>query len=248
MLPGGHRFIPLVRIAELELEVRRQIDGHEARRQIAGANVGHVRLRRIARRRMSVGVDVAPAHRREAVIGGHEQIGRRGERGVALQRRQDLAQSVIGVMNRGLRRRAIDARGEVVQAVALIVLGGVRIARPEHQHERLSALFEFGEDHPGDGDGQELLLPNLASRVPASGCRPSSRCRPGSSACRWSAPAASQLPSALFGAQRSPDRAARLSGTGPVVDEDGRRHRKRTARACATSWIKVGPSFRSPRC
>ena len=203
---------PLVRIAKLQLEVRRDVDRDEARRQIAGADVGHVRLRRPARRGMPVGVDVTPAHRREAMVRRHEQIGRRGELRIALQRRQDPAQGLVGVVNRGLRRRSVDARSEVAQAVALVVLGGVRIARPEDQHERLSALLEFGEDHLGDRVGEELLLTNVGH--PGSGILAVARIAVvilASSPCRSSAPAASRRRARSSAPPRSPDRAARLS-------------------------------------
>ena len=59
-----------------------------------------------------------------------------------MQRRADARQVVIGIADRGQRGRAVDAGNQRVQAVALIVLGTVGIARPEHQDERLVALLE----------------------------------------------------------------------------------------------------------
>ena len=51
-------------------------------------------------------------------------------------------QIVVRIADGGERSRAVDAGNEAVQAVALIVLAAIGIARPEHQDERLVALFE----------------------------------------------------------------------------------------------------------
>src|SRR5262249_1305667 len=46
---------------------------------------------------------------------------------------------------------------EHIQAVALIVLAAIRIARPKHQQERLVAILKHRQDH-ARGDGREIFL------------------------------------------------------------------------------------------
>ncbi len=211
-------------IAQLQPQVLGDVDRHEARRQVTGANVGRAPLCRRALRGVSLGVDVSPTDRRKPVVRGHDDIGRRGERGVALHRREDTAEGIVGVVDRAARRRPVDAGGEVPQAVALVVLRGVRISRPEHQHERFSPLLELGEDHLGDGVGQELLLPNVGHprprRLAAARIAIVLRRR------RLAVPRGRRR-AAERGGQRCGDRRIErdpFRGSGPVVEEDRRRH------------------------
>ena len=47
-------------------------------------------------------------------------------------------------------------------AVALIVLRAIRIARPEHQHERLVACLEHWQHHLGGDVGEIFLLHDIS--------------------------------------------------------------------------------------
>ena len=51
---------------------------------------------------------------------------------------------VVGILDRCQRGRAVDARSELIEAVALIVLRPVGIARPEHQYKRLLRALKIG--------------------------------------------------------------------------------------------------------
>ena len=75
----------------------------------------------------------------------------------SLERGPDSRQVVVGVADGGERGRAVDAGDERIEAVGLEVLGAVGIARPEHQHERLVALLEHGQDR-ARGHGGEIVL------------------------------------------------------------------------------------------
>jgi hypothetical protein len=65
---------------------------------------------------------------------------------MSAQGRTDAREIVVGIADRRKRGRSVDAGSEAVQAVALVMLGPVRIARPEHQHERLIAFLEHRQD------------------------------------------------------------------------------------------------------
>ena len=56
-----------------------------------------------------------------------------------VQRLHDLLQVVVGVLDRGKRSRPVDPGRERIQAVALVMLRAVRVARPHHDDERLVA-------------------------------------------------------------------------------------------------------------
>ena len=75
-----------------------------------------------------------------------------------VERLAQLRQIVVGVLDGGERGRAVDAGRYGVEAVALIVLAAVRIARPEHQHERLVARLEHRQHHFGRDVGEIGLL------------------------------------------------------------------------------------------
>src|SRR5258708_17863283 len=77
--------------------------------------------------------------RRKAVIGGYKNV-RVLTQVYRLQIFQNLAQIVISIPHRVARRRTIDSRLEAVEAVALVLLGSVRIAWPEHFNEGLLSL------------------------------------------------------------------------------------------------------------
>ena len=94
------------------------------------------------------------------MVGRGDDIGRIEEAEIA-QRRADARQIVVGIADRGERGRAVDAGNQRVQAVALIVLGAVGIARPEHQDERLVALLEQRQHGPRRHRGKIILLHHI---------------------------------------------------------------------------------------
>src|SRR6266481_3067590 len=65
----------------------------------------------------------------------------------------------------------VDARHELPQTIALIVLRAVRVARPKHQHERLSCGFKHRQYCLRRDVGEVGLLLNV-SHI-GSGCFPS---------------------------------------------------------------------------
>ena len=77
------------------------------------------------------------------------------------ERRAKAGEIVVGIADGGERRRAVDAGHQRIEAVALIMLRAIRIARPEHQRERLVALLEQRQDRPGRHVGEIVLLCNV---------------------------------------------------------------------------------------
>ena len=128
----------------------------EARRQEARRHVGIVALGR--------GAGLALLRDgREAVVGRDDDVGVVGEPELA-ERVLQLLEIVVGVLDRGERGRSVDAGRQLVEAVALIVLRAVRIARPEHQHERLAAGLEHRQHDLGGDVGEIVLLHDIGDR------------------------------------------------------------------------------------
>ena len=100
---------------------------------------------------------------REAVVGGDHDVGVGGEPEL-VQRLAELGEVVVGVLDAGHRGRAVDAGRDLVEAVALVMLGAVGIARPEHQHERLVARLEHRQHHLGGDVGEIGLLRDIGDR------------------------------------------------------------------------------------
>src|SRR6202022_1883659 len=131
-----------VGVEERQREPVGQVDGHEPRRQRAGGDLlaaGGVAIgpaRRVAPGEAPAGgVQVALADRGEAVVGGDEDVGAGGQVRVALEVVEDLPEVVVRVADGRPGRRAIDAGYEGAEAISLVVLGSVRIARPLDENE-----------------------------------------------------------------------------------------------------------------
>ncbi len=91
------------------------------------------------------------------MVGGDDDVGGRLEP-QPLQRDAQPAEVVVGVPDRGERGRTVDAGLQRVRAVALVVLGAVRVARPEHQHEGPVGRLEAREEHVCGDVGEPVLL------------------------------------------------------------------------------------------
>src|SRR5947209_14478296 len=76
------------------------------------------------------------ADRGKAMVGHYKHIGIAIEP-LESQEVQNLSQIVIGITYSGVRRRSIDARKQMVNAVTLIMLRTIRITRPVDQQKRL---------------------------------------------------------------------------------------------------------------
>src|SRR4030081_1305205 len=84
------------------------------------------------------------------MVGGYHKVGRGGQAEI-VERLAQLRQVVVGIFDAGHRRRAVDTRRERVEAVAGVVLGAVRIPRPEHKYEWFAARLEQRQyDFAGD--------------------------------------------------------------------------------------------------
>ncbi len=152
----GNAGVLVVWVVQRQVQRLRQIDSHEAERQEI--------LRRILVRYLCRRAGLALLRdRREAVIGGDDDVGRRGE-AEFVQRFAQLRQVIVGVPDAGHRGRSVDARRDGVEAVAGIVLAAVGIARPEHQHERLVARLEHRQYDLGRDVGHVGLLRDIRRR------------------------------------------------------------------------------------
>ena len=126
----------------------------------------------------------------------------------------DAGEIVVGVLDRRQRGRAVDAGHQRVEAVALIVLGAVRIARPEHQQERLVALLEHRQ-HGLRRNGREvILLDDVGDRRAGGGHIAGNAV--GAAAGRRDRKARRLQPLRQIGRQRNA-----LGRAGGVVDDDG---------------------------
>ena len=94
------------------------------------------------------------------MIGADDDIGRLVEAELD-ERLADAREIAVGVLDRGERRRAVDAGGELVEAIALVMLAAVRVARLEHQHERLVARLEHRQHDLGRDVDEIILLDDI---------------------------------------------------------------------------------------
>ena len=144
-------------IVEIGAERMGEVEREEARRQLVGRHV-------------LVGLGRRPARGAllgdggEAVVGGDDHVGR-GVEALFLQAGQQVREIVVGVPDRGERGRAVDARHQAAQAVALVMLRAVGIARPVDHHEGLVARLEHRQHGLGGDVGEVLLL------IDVGGCR-----------------------------------------------------------------------------
>jgi hypothetical protein len=97
------------------------------------------------------------------VIGGDDDVGRGGEAEI-VERLAKLGEVVVGVLDAGHRSRPVDPWRDRVEAVAVVVLAAVGIARPEHQHERLVACLQHRQHDLGGGVGHIGLLRDVCHR------------------------------------------------------------------------------------
>lgn len=75
-----------------------------------------------------------------------------------------LREVVVGILDGGQRGRSVDAGNDLQMAVALIVLCTIRIARPQHKHERLVARFEHWQHNLGSDVSEIFLLHNIGNQ------------------------------------------------------------------------------------
>src|ERR1035441_7247301 len=100
---------------------------------LAGILIGE--CRRGFRGLGAIGSEFAPADGGKTMVRSDEDIGGCLDRGVRVEPVEQLLQTVIGILQSAPRGLAVDPRGKLLQAVALVVLRAVRIAGPEEQHE-----------------------------------------------------------------------------------------------------------------
>ncbi len=148
--------ILVVGVEQRQVERFRKVERQEAHRQEI--------LRRVVIADLDGGAGLALlGDGREAMIGRDDDVGRGGEPEL-VERLSELGEVGVGVLDARHRGRAIDARLDLVEAVAGIVLAAIRVARPEHQHERLVARLEHRQHHLG-GDVREIgLLRDVGDR------------------------------------------------------------------------------------
>ena len=90
-----------------------------------------------------------------------------------LQRSDDRRKVVVRYLDRSERGRTIDAGNKLIDAVALGVLGAVRIGRPVQQHERPLVLLEMRQQHLGDDVPVIFLLNDIGGLAGVLALRPS---------------------------------------------------------------------------
>ncbi len=119
---GSHCGVLAVGIEQRQVERLGEIEREEPGRQRAFLDVGIFALRRRAGRTLL-------RDGREAMVGRDDDVGRILQAEI-LQRLAHLAEIVVGILDRRERGRAVDAGRHAVEAVALVVLRAIRIARP----------------------------------------------------------------------------------------------------------------------
>ena len=105
------------------------------------------------------------------MIGGDEEIRVVAHLWIRVEVVEDLLQISIGVLDGRLRRRAVDAGRQLIQAVPLRVLRVIGIARPVHEHERLGALRKRRQYRLGRGVGEPLLMLDVRGARAGHGVR-----------------------------------------------------------------------------
>jgi hypothetical protein len=78
--------------------------------------------------------------------------------------RKNLCEIIVGITDRSFRGRSVNSRSEAVQAIALIVLCAVGIARLEHQRKGLIALKKCRQDGLRYRVGEVFLLPDIRTQ------------------------------------------------------------------------------------
>ena len=134
------RLIAVVGIDQSQAQRLGEIEREEARRQEAGRYVA------VAQPRCGTGIALL-GDGGEAVVGGDDDVGVLGEPELG-EGGADAAEVVVDIADRRQRGRPVDAGLHAEEAVALIVLGAVGIARPEHQQEGLVARREHRQHRP----------------------------------------------------------------------------------------------------
>ena len=81
----------------------------------------------------------------------------------SIERSPDRREVAVGVADRGDRSRPVDPGLDLQEAVALIVLRAVGIARPEDNDERLSIFLEFRQHDLRQSLGERILLHDVGS-------------------------------------------------------------------------------------
>ena len=134
------------------------IDREEARRQQPRRHVW-IALRRRPAGRAFLG------NGREAMVRGQDHI-RVGVEPLGLQRVEQGGEIIVGVADRRERGRAIDAGNEAQQAVALIMLRAIGVARPIDENEGLVALLEQWQRRLGRDFDEIILLLDIGGQGP----------------------------------------------------------------------------------
>ncbi len=91
------------------------------------------------------------------MVGGHHNVGGLIQ-AQAIERGSEPGQIARRIADSRQTRRAVDAGAQLIEAIALVMLGAIRIARPEHQNKRLIRRLEAREDHIRGDPSEPVLL------------------------------------------------------------------------------------------
>src|SRR5579871_2803 len=146
----------------------RDIDGEEASRQESSIDLLAASCVLISKSRcvaagkaLTRSIDLMFADGGKAMVGSHDDVRVLSQSLVAVDEIQNLLQVVVGILDGSLGCGAVDARCKLVQAVTLIVLRAIGIARPENHDEGLAGGFERRQDSLRHGIGKKLLLSDV---------------------------------------------------------------------------------------
>src|SRR6516162_9464197 len=103
------------------------------------------------------------------MVGCYEYVGRVGKAEIG-KSLPNATKVLVGVLDRGERCGPIDSGSQLVEAVALIVLRSIRVARPKDEDERTVARFEERQHDLGGDIGEVVLLRGIGYLGPGGGC------------------------------------------------------------------------------
>ena len=170
-MPAGDLGVLGVRIVERQAERVREVDRQEARRQLARP----ARPCRSACAAKLVALSLEMVEKPWSEVRITSVV---PSRPCSFSAARSLREIVVGVPDGGERGRAVDAGHQPAEAVALVVLRAVGIARPEHQQERLAALLEQRQHDLGRRRRRDRpAAPRWRPSCRASCCCRTCRCR-----------------------------------------------------------------------
>src|SRR5258708_20896510 len=126
-----------------------EIDGNESRRQKSGwhllASAGvlvDVRSRVALDQVFPIGIEFVFADSREAVIGSNEEIGFCCQPWGTTNEIKNLLEICVSVFDGCHGSGTVDTGSQLVETVALVMLGAVRISTPKTDNERFARFEE----------------------------------------------------------------------------------------------------------